>query len=457
MERDRLAFLLERPSFSQEDCLPPFCIPNAPNSEVSPSPVRTPSPVTPIRLVTPPQSSASLEQSVAEEAVVFHTPPEHHPLSHLSSSEDQNQHDFCAEEPAAKVARVTAGEEFGGDTVSLGETEVVETEEVVFGGGLDDSVGNGGLVNDGVAKVDGVTGNHELGGEIENVVDIGGEMKPNDENGVSSGVFDSRKIEMDKSCLKVRLRISGFDKGVEITKNAEKITNDAEMQKDGHMNEGPKEKITKDAEMKKDGCANEGVKSRGKRSKKKARDAEKQKDGRKNEGVRSSGKRSKKRKFGRRNEVASSSGKKIVEIEEFRFVSEVDGKRRKLPTSLKGKEKDAGECLDKSNGLPPLLEAKEKDFGEGLEKSNELVEWQPSSVGKEDFGKSLESKSVAIPSEKEKDVGESLKKNSNWQDFMDLLKQVNPFLDRGNEDEDVDWLQTAKDRGLICVKYRIWE
>lgn len=78
--------------------------------------------------------------------------------------------------------------------------------------------------------------------------------------------------------------------------------------------------------------------------------------------MRSSGKRSKKN----RNKIqkdATSSGTKIVEIEDFRYVGDVDGKRQKLPTCFKGKETEAGESLEKENRLLPLMEGKEKTWG----------------------------------------------------------------------------------------------
>ncbi|KAH6757422.1 hypothetical protein C2S52_023443 [Perilla frutescens var. hirtella] len=89
-----------------------------------------------------------------DEDAVFHTPPEHHSHSHISSFEDQNPNELCVEglritgdrsdgnmsvrvqeaglydELEAKRVRVVPREKFDGETVPLGETEVVESEGI---------------------------------------------------------------------------------------------------------------------------------------------------------------------------------------------------------------------------------------------------------------------------------------------------------------------------------------
>ncbi|KAL2239150.1 UNVERIFIED_CONTAM: hypothetical protein Sindi_0556200 [Sesamum indicum] len=61
----------------------------------SSSPDPTPSEAPGILMVSPPNSANSINQQVEDEAV-YHTPPEHH-VSNLYSSEDQNLDDLCAE------------------------------------------------------------------------------------------------------------------------------------------------------------------------------------------------------------------------------------------------------------------------------------------------------------------------------------------------------------------------
>ncbi|KAL1535161.1 hypothetical protein AAHA92_31247 [Salvia divinorum] len=131
-----------------------------------------------IVIVTPPESQSSVGESILEEDSVFHTPPEHHSRSQLSSSEDQNpnvddrrrqvlddeqeskrfrgDHEFDSQKPNDRMRKLRALEagmdnepeskrirSVAGDskTVPLGETEIEEddgvhsTEEMAEGGG----------------------------------------------------------------------------------------------------------------------------------------------------------------------------------------------------------------------------------------------------------------------------------------------------------------------------------
>ncbi|KAH6818006.1 hypothetical protein C2S51_001609 [Perilla frutescens var. frutescens] len=368
--------------------------------QFSSSPDRSPSEATGIVMITPPGSSSSFHQHMMEEDAVFHTPPEHHSHSHLSSSEDQNPNELRAEglriseagdrsdgttsvrvseagladEPAAKRVRVVPGEEFDGETVPLGETEVVETEGIrdtevidldsgdsvgeeraasILAEGSTDVAGEGGgeagsiscSTKDEVTKFVAINGSHVLGGNCGCAEDIGvtRDDKTNEDSD-SSGSLDSDRIEGEIAKLKhtvgTRCDEVKLNSDVGVSEEAVKISEEAKMPKDSHR------------------------------------------DG----GVR-------------------SNGKRIEEIEEFRYTGDVNGRceggigrpagsfggRRQLPPSLKGKEKD---------------------------------------------------------------VVENSEKKSGWLDLLDVLKAV--FGDTDGGGEDVDYLKTAMRRGFSIPKARWW-
>lgn len=341
-------------------------------------------------MVSPPDSADSIQEQVEDEAV-FHTPPEHH-VSNLSSSEDQNLDDLCAEglrtdhvgdgsdrqknvrvlegrlddEYESKRIRVQ-GEELDGETVPVGETEpiVIELEgngavsdtEVIVLDSADslDIISEGGVegstvelvresTKDGMPEIDAIDENYELGKNCESIEDFGvnkGE-KPN-ENSDLSGSLDSGKIEeeivklkciVENGCTKRRQ-----ESGVGGSEEVVKVTEDGKMPKHCYGDGGPR-----------------------------------------------------------------TYSKRIEEIDQFRYIDEGDVERRQ-----KGRTGASGSAGRRQ--LPASMKEKEKNVGAGERKSGLL-------------------------------------------EFLDVLKVVVDDMHGGIGD--VDFLETAKRRGLIFPRARWW-
>ncbi|KAI3469029.1 hypothetical protein Pfo_025692 [Paulownia fortunei] len=359
---------------------------------------QTPSQPAGIVMVSPPGSASSVHQQV-EDDTVFHTPPEHHFHSHLSSSEDQNLDGLCAEDvrtvdvdngsDRSKKVRVS-GEEFG-ETVPVGETEVMvieiegnegdrdaevivldsadsgeematsnlaeESLDIISEDGIEvntiDGVRKvGELMKDGVPEVDAVDGNHELGKKCESMEDIQVSIgKKRDENSFSSGSLDSGKIKEEivklkcivgNGCIGMR-----HESGVGGSEKVVKVTNNEMMPKDGHGDGGLK-----------------------------------------------------------------TDGKRIEEIDEFRYVGGADVQRR-----WKGRTGRAVGGSGRRRQLPVSLKGKEKNVGGG-------------------------------------NVLETVESKSGLLDFLDVLKVVVGDMDGGCED--ADFLMTAKRQGLTFPRARWW-
>lgn len=319
-------------------------------------------PVSPILLVSLPTSP---DECAAEEGAAFPAPPEHH--------EGPNPSDSCAGQvgaPEAERARAVAGEESDGEIEvveievgeGVGRTKVFSEDELVVASILDEWNAENmaaaaarreieGSMNSGVAELDAIGGNHDLGGEIENAEGIGG-GKPSDSSGSSS----SCEIVGEKSC---RTELDGVEKDVGIAKSAEEIA------KDGKSCEIVGDDSCEVVETAKDGHGNGGVGSNDKR------------------------------------------------------IERTVGRKRKLPPSFNGKQKDdAGESSEEQSRSPPSINGEHKDAGECSE-------------------------------EKEEDVEEERL------DFLDLLRLH--FKRQDEDDDDEDYIETAKQRGMKIVKSRSWE
>lgn len=343
-----------KPTASQEAKLPNFPFvresenfADSSQGQFSSSADSMPSKPTEIVMISPPGSLGSVNQHTVEEDAVFLTPPEHHSHSHLSSSEDQNRNEYCAEgmaiaeagegskkvmvseaglddEPEAKRVRVEAGEEFEGETVSLGETEVVEIEgdesaqdtDVVSDNGdsggeerdtlclaegsLDitgEAVTTGGLMKEGVNKFDAI---NELGEKHECMEDRGNKPSGNSDSSLDIDIIEEGNVMLKEI-------VGEKFSEVKLKSGSEKFD---EISKDG--------------------------------------------------GVR-------------------TNGERIKEIEEFRYRGDgnsVSGGRRQLPPSLKGKEKEvAGDwenwkkkgLLDLLDDLKAVLEDTEEDDSKAVD------------------------------------------------------------------------------------------
>ncbi|KAG8374640.1 hypothetical protein BUALT_Bualt10G0017000 [Buddleja alternifolia] len=424
-EEDRFASIIElcKPTASQEAkfCNCPLVRESENFADTNPdafssSPDPTPSEPTGIVMVSLPDSVKSVHQQVDDDAV-FHTPPEHHLHSNLSSSEDQNLDELCAEgartvglgdvsdqlrkvkvsewglddESRLKKIRVS-GVELDGETVPVGETEVIvlteENEgvndtEVIDLDSVDsgeqtatinlaedsgDAIGNdsvefckndlekqriGELTKDGVLEVDATDENHELGKKcvpmVDEIVNIGGEEPY--QNRDSNECLDGRKAEeemikfrriVDNGCVEMRL-----ETGVGRSEKVCKVTNDETESNDGYANEGLR--------------------------------------------------------IGRIS---------IEEIDKFMSVPGGDVERR-----WKGKTNKTFDGAERRRQLPVTMKGKEK------------------SVGGEGLVKTVETKSGLL-------------------DFLDVLKVV--VGDMNGDSEDVDFLETAKKQGLIFPSPRWW-
>ncbi|XP_042009356.1 uncharacterized protein LOC121757979 [Salvia splendens] len=102
-----------------------------------------------IVVVTAPESQISAGESILEVNSVFHTPPEHHSRSHLSSSEDQNpnvddrRRQVLDDEPESKRIRAVSGDSKTEieDDDGVHTTEVIDLSDSEIGGENCDSSG----------------------------------------------------------------------------------------------------------------------------------------------------------------------------------------------------------------------------------------------------------------------------------------------------------------------------
>ncbi|KAL7140409.1 hypothetical protein ABFS83_09G119000 [Erythranthe nasuta] len=241
-EQDPFAFIFNfcRPTASQEAEFP-----NCPMDRKSEM-VRRPDPVecsssssdptsseqTPIRMVSLPATSGSSRQQ-SEEDPVFHTPPEHHNHSQLSSSEDQNVDELLSRAVGdggccrSEKVRVSDGEledeadshklmalidELERDTVPVDETEnidetqVIETvdiDEVIVADSDDAGEDLDGIdVNRGEIRTEDLDGIEVNRGEIrtedlDGIAVNRGENRTREENTCSTGSLNSSRIEED--------------------------------------------------------------------------------------------------------------------------------------------------------------------------------------------------------------------------------------------------------------------
>ncbi|KAK6117473.1 hypothetical protein DH2020_048800 [Rehmannia glutinosa] len=311
----------------------------------SSSPDPTPSEPTRIIMVSLPGSDTSVQQQVEDDAAVFHTPPEHHLPSYFSSSEDQHLDELAAD----GVRNVDVG---------IGETEAIAIE----------IEGNEVVREAEIIVLDSADSGDEMATTnlAEDSTDI-----------ISKDRIESRTIDVVR---KIHDAIDGNQRLGKKLESMEDIQADKGKKRPLENSDKSKEEIVKLKCTVVNECS----------------------EMRRESGVGGSEKVVKVTKHEKIPKDGNGDGKRIEEIDEFRYVSVGDravggsGKRRQLPASLKGDYQD---------------------------------------VGGEKVVETVESKSGLL-------------------DLLDVLKVV--VGDTNGDREDVDFIRTAKMRGLTFPRPRWW-